>query len=184
MLNGIAGYSQKGPRPESASGYYSVPQLRVTGSVLRGGQREDVTGEAWLDHEWSSAYLDERAAGWDWIGLNLDDGGALMAFRIRDRDGRTHWAGGTLRRPDGTQHPITEPLIPLLDTTLLTNAPGEPGLLNQLDAEIEAGAWMVFECLDDDLFSCVPEQLWRTVVRRQGGRMAWIAEAPDDLSAN
>jgi predicted secreted hydrolase len=103
MLNGIAGYSQKGPRPESASGYYSVPQLRVTGSVLRGGQREDVTGEAWLDHEWSSAYLDERAAGWDWIGLNLDDGGALMAFRIRDRDGRTHWAGGTLRRPDGTQ---------------------------------------------------------------------------------
>jgi len=54
----------------------------------------------------------------------------------------------------------------------------------QLDAEIDAGAWMVFDCLDDDLFSSAPEQLWRTVVRRQGGRMAWIAEAPDDLSAN
>ena len=42
------------------------------------------------------------------------------------------------RRPDGTPEPIAEPLIPLLDTTLLTNAPGEPGLLHQLDAEIES----------------------------------------------
>ncbi|MDQ1582414.1 MAG: hypothetical protein QOF36_468 [Microbacteriaceae bacterium] len=42
------------------------------------------------------------------------------------------------RRPDGTPQPILEPLIPLLDTTLLTNAPGEPVLLNQLDAEIDS----------------------------------------------
>jgi HKD family nuclease len=42
------------------------------------------------------------------------------------------------RRPDGTPQPITEPLIPLLDSTLLTNAPGEPGLLNQLGAEIDS----------------------------------------------
>lgn len=42
------------------------------------------------------------------------------------------------RRPDGTPEAIAEPLIPLLDTTLLTNAPGEPGLLHQLDAEIES----------------------------------------------
>lgn len=56
--------------------------------------------------------------------------------------------------------------------------------VGQLDAEIEAGAWMVFDCADDDLFSGRPDDLWRTVVRRQGGRLAWIAEAPDDLSAN
>jgi hypothetical protein len=42
------------------------------------------------------------------------------------------------RRPDGTPQPITEPLIPLLDSALLTNAPGEPGLLNQLGAEIDS----------------------------------------------
>lgn len=40
------------------------------------------------------------------------------------------------RRPDGTPRPIQEPLIPLLDTTLLTNAPGEPGLWSQLRSEI------------------------------------------------
>ncbi|MEY2433369.1 MAG: hypothetical protein QOC92_3094 [Acidimicrobiaceae bacterium] len=42
------------------------------------------------------------------------------------------------RRPDGTPESIAEPLIPLLDTTLLTNAPGEPVLLKQLDAEIDS----------------------------------------------
>ena len=39
------------------------------------------------------------ASGWDWIGINLDDGGALMAFRMRDHSGRHAWAGGTFRGP-------------------------------------------------------------------------------------
>ncbi len=42
------------------------------------------------------------------------------------------------RRPDGTPATVDKPLIPLLDTTLLTNAPGEPGLLHQLGAEIDS----------------------------------------------
>jgi superfamily II DNA or RNA helicase/HKD family nuclease len=41
-------------------------------------------------------------------------------------------------RPDGSPDLIAEPLIPLLDTTLLTNAPGEPSLWNQLRSEIES----------------------------------------------
>jgi len=101
MINGSGGYSRKGPRPESASFYYSVPQLGVTGTVERDGRREAVTGLAWLDHEWSTALLDERAVGWDWIGVNLDDGGALMAFRLRDAAGGEVWAGGSIREPDG-----------------------------------------------------------------------------------
>ncbi len=103
MLNGTSGYSQKGPDPRSASYYYSLPQLQVTGEISRRGQRQDITGRAWLDHEWSTAYLDADAAGWDWFALNLHDGGALMAFRIRDRRGQSHWAGATWRRADGSQ---------------------------------------------------------------------------------
>jgi predicted secreted hydrolase len=103
LVNGDGGVSRKGPAPQSSSWYYSLPHLQVTGTVARGGARAAaVTGSAWLDHEWSSEYLDPGARGWDWIGLNLDDGGALMAFRIRDRDGATRWAGATLRSADGT----------------------------------------------------------------------------------
>lgn len=101
LRQGQGGYSRKGPRPEQASYYYSVPHLRVSGRVQRAGKPVAVTGEAWLDREWSSNYLAPDAQGWDWTGLNLDDGSALMAFRIRRKGGGTLWAGGSLRRRDG-----------------------------------------------------------------------------------
>jgi predicted secreted hydrolase len=101
LLQGEDGLSRKGPRPESASYYYSIPHLKVAGAIAESGRRFSVEGSAWLDHEWSSSYMDERAAGWDWIGINLDDGGALMAFRMRDAAGATFWAGGAFRDSRG-----------------------------------------------------------------------------------
>jgi predicted secreted hydrolase len=102
LPQGLGGYSRRGPRPEQASYYYSIPHLRVAGRVRHGGRVAQVTGEAWLDREWSSDYLAPEAQGWDWTGLNFDDGSALMAFRIRRKGGGTLWAGGALRGPDGT----------------------------------------------------------------------------------
>lgn len=101
LMQGDEGYSRKGPRPESASYYYSIPHLQVEGKLIQGGKRGPVSGTAWLDHEWSSSYMDERASGWDWIGINFSDGSALMAFRMRERTGGTLWAGGTYRSADG-----------------------------------------------------------------------------------
>jgi predicted secreted hydrolase len=101
LVNGEQGMSRKGASPGAASYYYSLPHLAVSGSIERGGRAASVRGEAWLDHEWSSAYLEAGAVGWDWTGINLSDGGALMAFRIRGASGETRWAGGTWRHPDG-----------------------------------------------------------------------------------
>jgi predicted secreted hydrolase len=101
MPQGDGGFSRKGPDPGSASRYYSLPHLDVTGSALRGGRTEVVTGTAWLDREWSSSYLPKGGVGWDWTGLNFDDGAALMAFRIRRADGSAVWAGGSWRARDG-----------------------------------------------------------------------------------
>jgi predicted secreted hydrolase len=102
LLEGTRGYSRKGPLPAQASYYYSQPQLRVSGTLTRHGTPNQVTGTAWLDHEWSSALLDDQAVGWDWVGINLDDGAALMGFQIRDKAGGKLWAGGTLRHADGS----------------------------------------------------------------------------------
>ena len=102
LLQGDNGFSRKGPAPLSASYYYSLPHLAVQGMLHRVGRAQNVSGTAWLDHEWSSQYMDERAVGWDWTGINFEDGGALMLFRMRDRGEAQFWAGGTLRRPDGT----------------------------------------------------------------------------------
>jgi predicted secreted hydrolase len=97
LLEGDGGFSRKGPKAAQASYYYSLPHLAVGGTIAVQGITRQVTGQAWLDHEWSSEYLAPEAAGWDWIGINLADGSALMAFRIRNRDGRDLWAGGTFR---------------------------------------------------------------------------------------
>lgn len=102
LPQGEAGYSRKGPLPQQASYYYSRPQLAVSGTLVRGGEGTRVTGRAWLDHEWSSEVMAREAVGWDWIGLNLDDGGALMAFRMRGRDGGVVWAGGARRNAAGS----------------------------------------------------------------------------------
>lgn len=101
LLNGDAGVSRKGPEPQAASYYYSLPHMTVSGTIGRQGSADAVSGEAWFDHEWSSEYLDTQAVGWDWIGINLNGGAALMAFRIRGLKGESRWAGGTLRGADG-----------------------------------------------------------------------------------
>ena len=107
-LQGERGFSRKGPQPEQASHYYSRPQLQVERHASTAGRS---SGIAWFDHEWSTTVLDPAAAGWDWTGINLDDGSALVAFRIRRRargrgaagaPGRAPlWHYCALRHPDG-----------------------------------------------------------------------------------
>lgn len=103
LLQGERGYSRKGPGAGQASYYYSEPQLATSGTVTRGGKALAVTGTSWLDHEWSSQILgrDTAAVGWDWIGANLDDGGALMAFQLRDKTGAKLWSHATWRDASG-----------------------------------------------------------------------------------
>ena len=116
LLQGVSGLSRKGPLPHETSRYYSQPQLEVQASVAANGTRRALRGRAWLDHEWSDAPLPAGAVGWDWVGINLDDGGALTAFRLRTRDGGALWAGGSFRarggsvRAFGTEEVRFEPL--------------------------------------------------------------------------
>jgi len=101
LLQGENGFSRKGPEPEQASYYYSEPHLSVTGIVFRHNKPVTVSGSAWLDHEWSTAYLDPDADGWDWVGANLDDGSSLMAFQIRRKNGGKVWSYAALRDASG-----------------------------------------------------------------------------------
>jgi predicted secreted hydrolase len=101
LLQGDAGLSQKGPLAGETSRYYSQPQLDTHGAVSLDGRSLAVTGRAWLDHEWSDSFLPAGSVGWDWIGINLDDGGALTAFRLRRPDGSSLYAGGSHRSAAG-----------------------------------------------------------------------------------
>jgi len=46
LINGHAGVSSKGPSPAAASHYYSLPHLKVNGTIQRATKPDRVTGEA------------------------------------------------------------------------------------------------------------------------------------------
>ncbi len=99
VAQGDNGLSRKGPR--NASHYYSAPRIEAAGQVAIGGETHAVTGNAWLDREWSTSVLAAEYAGWDWFALHLDDGRDLMLYRLRRVDGRIdEYNAGTLSFAD------------------------------------------------------------------------------------
>jgi len=86
VFHGQDGLSVKSPRGQ-ASYYYSQPHYRVSGTLDLPGGAVEVTGQAWLDREWSSQPLADSQTGWDWFSLHLDDGAKLMVYRLRDAEG-------------------------------------------------------------------------------------------------
>jgi predicted secreted hydrolase len=102
VRHGDDGYSRKGADPSNASEYYSLPRLVTQGTLAIDGHRYEVTGTSWMDHEFGSSVLEANQIGWDWFGLQLEDGRDLMLYQMRRRDGsRDPFSSGTLLLPDG-----------------------------------------------------------------------------------
>ncbi|PRY24925.1 putative secreted hydrolase [Aliiruegeria haliotis] len=106
VFQGNDGYSVKSPDGQ-ASYYYSQPFYRITGTLSLADGPVRVTGEGWLDREWSSQPLSETQDGWDWISLHLATGAKLMGFRLRDRAGEP-FTSATWIDPDGTAFPYSD----------------------------------------------------------------------------
>jgi predicted secreted hydrolase len=99
VLQGDGGYSRKSLR-EQASYYYSQPHYAAKGSIVIDDKPVDVTGQAWLDREWSSQPLASDQSGWDWLSLHFRNGDKLMLYRMRQTDGQ-HYGSGKWIAPDG-----------------------------------------------------------------------------------
>ena len=108
VVHGIGGISRKGATSGQASHYYSFTRLATTGTLSIGGERFDVMGNSWMDHEFGSADLDKDLVGWDWFSLQLDDQRELMLYRLRRADGSADPASsGTLIDRDGIGHHLS-----------------------------------------------------------------------------
>jgi predicted secreted hydrolase len=103
VLQGDAGYSVKSMAGQ-ASHYYSQPFYGVEGEVVMDGAPVKVTGQAWLDREWSSQPLAADQTGWDWFSLHLGSGEKLMAFRLRD--GGAGFTSANWISADGKTQPL------------------------------------------------------------------------------
>lgn len=104
ILQGDAGFSQKHV-DGGGSYYYSQPFLKAKGELTLDGQTIPVAGDAWLDREWGSQFLQQDQAGWDWFSLHLKNGEKLMLFQLRQSPGinsEGHFIYGNLINKDGT----------------------------------------------------------------------------------
>jgi len=104
VLQGANGYSQK-----SASGmasyYFSQPFYRAAGTITLPTGPVSVTGQAWMDREWSSQPLSATQTGWDWFSLHLDGGEKFMGFRLRDTE-QDDYVVGTWISAEGSPDPL------------------------------------------------------------------------------
>jgi len=105
VLQGEAGFSQK-HADGGGSHYYSQPFLELSGSVRWAGESIAVSGQGWLDREWSSQFLQQDQSGWDWFALHLDSGEKLMLFRLRSRAAGEDYRHAVLIAADGEKRAL------------------------------------------------------------------------------
>ncbi len=108
VLNGENGLSQKGAEPGNASYYYSMTRLKCHGEIMIEDKAHAVSGNAWLDREWSTSALAQNQVGWDWFSLQLDNNTELMYYQIRRKDGTPDpFSKGTLIDKKGNYETIS-----------------------------------------------------------------------------
>ncbi len=83
-----------------ASYYYSRTRLEATGELEIDGERLEVEGIAWFDHQWGDFV--SVGGGWDWFAINLDDGTDITVSSVFGPPGREGLQYGTVVEPDGS----------------------------------------------------------------------------------
>lgn len=81
--NGLITYELAG-----FSYYYSRTRMALSGTLIDHNQPLQVTGEAWMDHQWGN-FLALGGGGWDWFSVQLSNDTEIMIYLIRDATGKT-----------------------------------------------------------------------------------------------
>ncbi len=161
---GDHGYSLKSAEGQ-ASYYYSQPFYTISGMLTLPEGEVAVTGEAWLDREWSSQPLSAGQTGWDWFSLHLESGEKLMAFRLRgDAQG---YMSGTWISADGRPTPLgpSDLVVTPLDTAKVA------GHVLPVRWRVEVpghGVDVTTEALNDDAWMAVSFPYWEGPIRFSG----------------
>ena len=88
VIHGIDGINQKGARPGNASHYYSLTRMPTKGTIAIDGEKFEVAGETWMDHEFSTSFLEPEQRGWDWLSIQLSDNREIMLYVMRRADSK------------------------------------------------------------------------------------------------
>lgn len=152
-FHGIDGYSVKSAEGQ-ASYYYSQPFYAIEGTLTLPDGPIQVTGDAWLDREWSSQPLSDTQTGWDWFSLSIDTG-KLMGFRLRQNDG-TYYTSATWIETEGSVTAYSDGAFQ-----------AEPTSTTQVDGRDVPTAWNVRlddQGIDVDVYALNPQAWMNTSI--------------------
>ncbi len=82
--------------------YYSMTRNQVTGELQTEKGSALVNGQGWFDHQWGIDYGLINGSGWNWFGLQLDDGRELLLNEERSKTGKTFSPMANLIEADGS----------------------------------------------------------------------------------
>jgi predicted secreted hydrolase len=103
ILHGEHGRERFGPLPHQVRWHYALPQLEVTGTLEHpwASGKQAFKGRGWISHEWRQDAWPTGTQGHDTVTMNFGDGGCLLAWMLRNAEGRAVWDGGIYRSPKG-----------------------------------------------------------------------------------
>ena len=108
VLQGQEGLSKKGAAEGNASYYYSMTRMPTQGTITVGDSIHKVEGNSWMDHEFSTSFLEEGQRGWDWFSIQLDNETELMLYQMRRSDESSDpFSSGSVIYQDGTRTELT-----------------------------------------------------------------------------
>ncbi len=169
VRHGDNGFSVKSDQGQ-ASYYFSHPFLQATGTVTIGDKDYVVTGNAWLDREWSSQPLAQHQSGWDWFSLKFKTGERLMVFGLRDTAGGMYRSGSWIQA-DGSLLALKEDdikLIPLNTTTV----EGRPVPTRWRVVVASQGVDLTVSALNPDSWMQTSIPYWEGPVNAEGSHAA------------
>ncbi|MDR8525177.1 MULTISPECIES: lipocalin-like domain-containing protein [Shewanella] len=168
QLQGDAGYSRKNASGTVASYYYSQPFIKVSGTIEHQGELIRVSGDAWLDREWSSQFLSKTQQGWDWFALRLNDGSALMLFQLRDNSGKQQDFYSAKRMyPDGSGTLISSDQISMTATAWQQTSSGRYPVAWEINIPSQAIA-ISTNALNDDANMPLSIPYWEGPIQISG----------------
>ena len=119
----VGGKGETGLKTATDMYYFSLTRCAVSGTIDTGSGPEKIVGGAgWFDHQWGNSWVASND-GWDWWGVQLDDGTDILFFRQRDlKTGRIFYPLATFMDRDGHQS-VTKNIVFTPDPKALWKSP-------------------------------------------------------------
>jgi predicted secreted hydrolase len=106
--------------------YYSFTRLKAKGRIELQGQKLDVEGIGWMDHQWINSL---GKGGWDWFAVQLDDNTELVFWHIVNPDESVKSCDLTIMLPDSSVYHTRDLVLERLDSWVSPESGREYGVV-------------------------------------------------------